>query len=72
MAVTFRSVDAPTMTGHLPPSSSVQGTRFSAAARATILPTRVDPVYMRWSKGRLLNVAATSAWPVTTQQTLSS
>jgi hypothetical protein len=37
----------PMITGDLPPSSSVSGTRFSAAARITIFPTRVEPVNTR-------------------------
>ena len=38
---------SPTMAGDFPPSSSVTGVRFSAAARITILPTRVEPVNTR-------------------------
>lgn len=33
-----------TITGHFPPSSSVTGVKFSAAAFATILPTETLPV----------------------------
>ena len=37
------------MVGDLPPSSSTQGVRCSAAARRTTLPTRVLPVKKMWS-----------------------
>ena len=37
--------------GHFPPSSSVIGVRFGAAASAILRPTAVDPVKIRWSNG---------------------
>ncbi|ALJ72234.1 hypothetical protein TR70_2723 [Burkholderia pseudomallei] len=37
----------PTITGDLPPSSSVTGVRCSAAARITCRPTFVEPVKSR-------------------------
>ncbi len=57
-AATDMSAERPTTTGLLPPSSSVTGTRFSAAARITCRPIEVAPVKTRWSKGR-----AEKAWP---------
>ena len=42
-----KSLPASTMTGDLPPSSSVTGVRFFAAACATIRPTAVEPVKNR-------------------------
>src|ERR1700758_4298032 len=55
-----------TMTGHLPPSSSVTGTRFSAAALITRRATAPPPVKSRWSNGRLAKACATSGPPLTT------
>ena len=43
------------MVGDLPPSSSVTGVRFSAAARMTFRPASAEPVKMMWSKGRVVN-----------------
>ena len=40
-----------TSAGFMPPSSSRTGVRFSAAARATILPTKVLPVKKMKSNG---------------------
>ena len=65
-ATTARSAPASTIAGLLPPSSSVTGVRFSAAAFATIRPTAVEPVKNRWSNGSLANAAPVSAPPVTT------
>ena len=42
-----RSQSALKITGDLPPSSSVTGVRFAAAAKATSRPTAVDPVNSR-------------------------
>jgi hypothetical protein len=39
------------MAGVLPPSSSVTGVRFSAAARITFLPIASDPVNNKWANG---------------------
>ncbi|KAG1438321.1 hypothetical protein G6F57_019903 [Rhizopus arrhizus] len=55
-----------TMAGDLPPSSSVTGTRCSAAAAITLRPTAVEPVNSRWSSGSEDTAAATSAPPCTT------
>ena len=52
-----------TMTGDLPPSSSVTGTRFSLAARMIARPTGMLPVNSRWSKGRLEKALPTFASP---------
>ncbi len=54
------------MQGLLPPSSSVTGVRFAAAASATFRPVAVDPVKKRWSKGRRETASATAGPPVTT------
>ena len=58
--ITLRTFGASTlpgamMAGHLPPSSSVTGTRFSAAALATSRPIAGLPVYSRWSQRRVGN-----------------
>jgi hypothetical protein len=50
----------PMIAGDLPPSSSVTGVRFSAAACITWRPTGVEPVNNRWSKGSCENSLATS------------
>ena len=52
------------MTGDLPPSSSVTGTRLALAAFITALPTGVEPVNTRWSKGSAKNAA-----PISTKRT---
>ena len=65
-AATFRSADLPRITGLLPPSSRVTGTRFSAAARMTWRATEVAPVKIRWSKARREKASPTSGPPVTT------
>ena len=52
--------------GDLPPSSSVTGVKFFAAACATSRPTAVDPVNIRWSKGSAAKALPTTASPVTT------
>ena len=62
----------PMTTGHLPPSSSVTGTRLRAAACMTRRPMVVDPVNSRWSKGSPTKVCATSGPPVTTANSLGS
>ena len=46
-AVSPMSASGATSAGDLPPSSSVTGVRFSAAASATARPTAVDPVKNR-------------------------
>lgn len=51
------------MTGHLPPSYSMQGTKFFAASIATSLPVAVDPVKQMTSTGNLVTVLATSTLP---------
>ena len=43
-----RSASANTTCGDLPPSSSVTGTAFSAAAAWTIAPVAAEPVKERW------------------------
>ena len=58
--------------GDLPPSSSVTGVRFAAAACITMRPTPVEPVKIRWSKGRPEKTCAMSAPPVTTATSASS
>ena len=55
-----------TIAGLLPPSSSVTGVRFSAAAIATMRPTAVEPVKKRWSNGSRVNSAPVLASPMTT------
>ena len=55
-----------TIAGDLPPSSSVSGVRWAAAAAITLRPTAVEPVNTRWSKGSAAKAAATSASPVAT------
>ncbi len=62
-AASAGSASSATITGDLPPSSSVTGTRFSAAARMTWRPTSVDPVKIRWSKGRPVNARPTETSP---------
>ena len=54
---------SPMMHGDLPPSSSVTGVRFSAAACITSRPTAVEPVKNRWSNGSRENAAPASALP---------
>ena len=62
----------PITTGDLPPSSSVTGVRFSAAARITSLPTFGLPVKNRWSNGSPPNAAPTSGPPWNTATSVSS
>ena len=69
-AAVFMSADWPRMTGLLPPSSSVRGVRFSAAARMTWAAMDVAPVKTRWSKARPAKAWPTSGPPVIT--TISS
>jgi hypothetical protein len=40
-----------TITGHFPPNSRIQGTKFTAAAFATNLPFSVEPVKQMRSHG---------------------
>jgi hypothetical protein len=47
----------------LPPSSSTQGTKLSAAVLATSLPFYVDPVKKNKSNLALFKVLATSPLP---------
>ncbi len=44
LAAACRSASGNTTCGDLPPSSSVTGLRFSAAATATLRPVAVEPV----------------------------
>ena len=67
-----RSALRPRTTGLLPPSSSVTGTRFSAAACMTRRPVAVEPVKSKWSNGSEENSLATSGPPVTTATSASS
>jgi len=60
------------MAGDLPPSSSVTGTRFAAAAFITARAVPAAPVNTRWSKGRALKAWATSTPPSTTAISVSS
>ncbi len=55
-----------TITGDLPPSSSVTGTRLSAAARITSRPTAVDPVKIKWSNASAVKARPTETSPCTT------
>ena len=54
-AAKLQSAQSVTTTGFCPPSSSTVGVRFSAAARATIFPTLLDPV-----KNMTSNVSAST------------
>ena len=65
-AALARSALREMMTGDLPPSSRVSGTRFSAALRITERATAVLPVKTKWSKGCAVNAWAKSASPSTT------
>ena len=65
-AATAMSAERPMITGLLPPSSRVRGTRFSAAARITWRAIEVAPVKIRWSKARPAKAWPTSGPPVTT------
>ena len=65
-AAVARSAERPITTGLLPPSSSVSGTRFSAAARMTWRAIDVAPVKTRWSNARLAKACPTSGPPVKT------
>ncbi len=47
----------------MPPSSSVSGVRFAAAAFITWRAIEVAPVKIRWSKGRPANAWPTSGPP---------
>ena len=58
-----RSASGPTMTGDLPPSSSVTEARVFAAAAITIRPTAGEPVKKIWSKGRASSASATALSP---------
>ena len=53
--VLSKSQSAKTIIGDLPPSSSVTGHRFCAAAAITARPVVPEPVNSRWSKGSLEN-----------------
>ena len=65
-AATPTSAVASTMQGDLPPSSSVTGTRFGAAAARTLRPTAAPPVKKIVSNGSAVSAAATSGPPVAT------
>lgn len=54
-AASCRSKSAQTMAGAWPPSSSVTGVRFCAAAAITARPVVPEPVNRRWSNGSLEN-----------------
>ena len=56
-----------TITGHLPPSSRMQGTKFLAASIATILPVNVEPVKQMISTVRRVTALATSTLPSITR-----
>ncbi|KAG0730738.1 hypothetical protein G6F22_022106 [Rhizopus arrhizus] len=58
-----RSASSNTTCGDLPPSSSVTGTWFSAAACATILPVCGEPVNEMWSMPGCAVNAAPASWP---------
>ena len=60
-AATSRRVCAVTMHGHLPPSSSVTGVRWRAAAAMTDRPTGALPVKKRVSNGTSSNGTGTTA-----------
>ena len=60
------------MTGDLPPSSRVTGTRFSEAARITCLATDVAPVKSKWSKASPEKSAPVCGPPVMTAISSSS
>mmetsp|Transcript_10742 Transcript_10742/g.28716 ORF Transcript_10742/g.28716 Transcript_10742/m.28716 type:complete len:231 (+) Transcript_10742:766-1458(+) len=66
LAATLRFAPGRTMVGDLPPSSSVQGVRCSAAARATTRATAPLPVYMMWSQRSSSSAVASGMAPVTT------
>src|SRR5690606_31205479 len=55
-----------TSTGDLPPSSRITGTRFSAAAAITVLPTAVEPVKIILSKASRQKASDTVPPPFTT------
>ena len=61
------SAFAVTSAGDLPPSSSVTGVRFRAAASMTFLPTSPLPVNSRWSNGSSENAAPMSGPPRITE-----
>ena len=69
-AATFRSAEASTIAGLLPPSSSTTGVRFFAAAAITIFPIGVPPVKKMWSH-RLSRSAVVSGTPPVTTDTAS-
>ncbi len=71
-AASARSASGANSAGDLPPSSSVTGVRFAAAASATCRPTAVEPVKNRWSNGSCENARPTSAPPSTTANSSSS
>src|SRR5690606_26166897 len=65
-ATSRRSIDGCTSTGDLPPSSRITGTRFSAAAAMTVLPTAVEPVKISVSKGKRQKASEITPPPFTT------
>ena len=71
-AATAKSASRSKIAGDLPPSSSVTGTRLSAAASATRRPTVVEPVKNRWSQRCSANAWPTAASPSTTANSSSS
>ena len=72
-AATFLTSASPsTMTGDLPPSSSVTLARCRAAAAITSLPTRVLPVKKMWLKGSSSSAVATFTSPSNTATSFSS
>eukprot|EP01139_Manchomonas_bermudensis_P000343 Amastigsp_a339_181.p3 type:complete len:130 gc:universal Amastigsp_a339_181:723-1112(+) len=69
-AATVRSESSATITGDLPPSSSVTGVRCFAAAAMMMRPTAVEPVYEMWSN-RSSRISVVSAAPQTTARMAS-
>jgi hypothetical protein len=59
VAALSKLVVSSTTTGHFPPSSRTQGTRFLAAAEATAFPVIVDPVNNILSKCKFVSFIAT-------------
>ena len=71
-ATFFTSASASTMTGDLPPSSSVTLARCLAAAAITTLPTRVLPVKKMWLNGSSSRAVATFTSPSNSATSFSS
>src|ERR1700739_330384 len=71
-AATSMSASAATMTGLLPPSSTVTGVNVGAAAAMIFLPTSVPPVNKAWSKPWANRAWVTAASPSTTRTASAS